>query len=253
MIHKQIRNPKFEAPNKMYLFLQLPMIVGLLLTPLAAQAQTKAASASPTVAAKQKASTEEAEIKDLRDKLANKVAEMNKNNKKAVAGVITNVKDHDLTIKSSDDTTYDVTTDDTITKYYQVAGTGKKEIKLKDLTKDTYIIVSGPTLDKTVQANVIYVDEQFIIKSGKIVEINKDDNIIKVASTEKDNYDLDYTTKTKFQMLNIKTLDVESTTLAKIKEGDTIHFVGKNTDPTKDSTRLAAQKIFIIPQEYFSK
>lgn len=197
--------------------------------------------------------TEDAEIKNLRDKLTTKVDEMRKKNQKAISGIVTDVKDTVIKMKTADDTAYDVKTDGPAIAFYQIAGTAKKELKLKDFVKGSYIIVTGPVIDKTINANVVYQDEQFIVKSGKVAEIDKDNSIIKVAGNEKDSYELEYSRTTKYAMLNIKTLDIETTTLAKIKEGDSIHFVAKPSDPLKDTNKLAAQKIFIIPQEYFSK
>ncbi|NTU73593.1 hypothetical protein HGB07_05515 [Candidatus Roizmanbacteria bacterium] len=139
-----------------------------------------------------------------------------------------------------------------MTKYYQIT-TSAKEITLKNIKKGDYIIASGPIIDKSVTANVVFVDEEYIVKSGKIIEVNKDDSYLKVISSDKDNYTLDQEVRTKMQMVNAQTLEIENTTLGKIKEGDTIHWVCKKSSASKEPNRYSAERILVVPQELFMK
>jgi len=203
--------------------------------------------ASPSAATK-----EDREISDLKERLADKVAQLRKKDQKAFSGFAT-VKDGTITL-INDDSTVTVKIDDSLTKLYQVVGAAKKEIKPDAIKTGSYIIVTGPLVDKTVNANYIYVDEAFIVQQGKVTEINKSDYYVKVMSADKLEYTLDIESSTRLNMLNIKTLEIETTGFSKIKEGDTIHFSAKK-DETKESAalRFAAQKILVIPQEYFMK
>ena len=163
-----------------------------------------------------------------------------------------------LKIKTWKDEDIEVKIDPDLTKFYQVSGGQKKEVKSDAVKKGTYIIVTGLIKDKTIEANFIYLDELFVVGSGKVTEVNSQDFFIGVVTIDKENYKLDVETFTKQQMLNIKTLSVETVGFSKIKEGDTIHFVVKKTesnsaDAEKELNRFAAQKILIIPQEYFQK
>lgn len=204
--------------------------------------------ASPSAATK-----EDQDIKDLKERLANKVAEIRKKDQKAFSGFAM-VKDGTITFKNDENTTIIVKIDDSLTKLYQVVGAGKKEIKVSDIKQGAFIIVTGPLVDKTVTANFVYVDEAFIVQQGKITEVNKTDFYIKVMTADKIEYTLDIESGTKQNMLNIKTLEIETTGFSKIKEGDTIHFSAKKDESQQNSeTRFSAQKILVIPQEYFLK
>ncbi len=215
-------------------------------------AQTKTATSSsvnvtPTVA------IEDKEIQNLKDKIATKVAELTKDkNNKAISGFATEVKGSILKIKNENDEEYEIKPDDAISKYYQITGTAKKEIQLSDLKKGMFLIVTGILNDKIITANTIYVDEMFLVKSGKVTEVDKNNFALKVVTTEKDTMTLEIETATKQEMLNIKTFEVEKVGFSKIKEGDTVHFVVKKTGAEKDNA-YSASKILIIPQEYFMK
>ncbi len=193
------------------------------------------------------------EAQSLKDKIASKVAELQHKEQKAVAGSITEISQAVIKIKNSEEATYTIKLDKVLTKVFTIAGSNKKEAQISDLKKGDYIIVSGPADNKNITANSIYKDEQFFIGSGKITEVNQSDSSIKALTTEKDNYILDIETFTKKFMLNVKTFNVETITLSKIKEGDTIHFVYKKAGKEREKNRYSVQKILIIPQEYFIK
>lgn len=214
-------------------------------------AQTTATSSSqkitPTVVIGDK------EIQNLKDKIATKVAELTKEkNNKALSGFATEVKGSIIKIKNENDEEYEIKPDDAISKYYQITGTAKKEIQYSDLKKEMFLIVTGVLNDKVITANTIYVDEMFLVKSGKVTEIDKENFTLKVLTTEKDTMTLEIETSTKQTLLNIKTSEVERSGFSKIKEGDTVHFVARKTGNEKDN-KYPASKILIIPQEYFMK
>ncbi|EKE14390.1 MAG: hypothetical protein ACD_12C00530G0001 [uncultured bacterium] len=106
--------------------------------------------------------------------------------------------------------------------------------------------------DNIITANVVLIDENFLVDSGKITEINKESYNIKVLTSDKNTYSLDIETGTKQYMVNIKTLLRETIGFSKLKEGDTVHFVVKKTGKEKNNN-YSAVKILIIPQEYFIK
>ncbi len=203
--------------------------------------------------AQSSSSAELHEAETLKDKIASKVAELQHNDQRAVAGSITDISQTAIKIKDSKEITYNVKLDKDLTKVFIIKSRDKSEAKISDLKKGDYIIVSGPIDNKNVTANSIYKDEQFFIGSGKITEINSSAFYIRALTTEKDTYTLDTETFTKKFMLNAKTLEVETTTLSKIKEGDTIHFVYKKTGEEREKNRYSVQKVLIIPQEYFIK
>jgi len=191
------------------------------------------------------------DIQQLKDKIANKVSEIRKQNNKAISGFVLKVDVNSMKLSNSGEVNQ-VKFDDTLTKVFKVLGTTKKEIKTGDIEKNDYAIVSGVVADNIITANVVLIDENFLVDSGKITEINKEAYNIKVLTSDKNTYSLDIETGTKQYMVNIKTLLKETVGFSKLKEGDTVHFVVKKTGDEKNNN-YSALKIMIIPQEYFIK
>ena len=218
---------------------------------LMAEAQTLIPS--PTLS-DQSALQEDKEIQSLKEKIATKVAELREKNSKAISGIVQESLSTQgiIKIKTGKGEDFEVKIDPDLTKFYQILGNQKKEVKAASVKKDSYILVTGIIKEKIIDANVIYLDEMFIIGLGKVIEANKEDFFIRVITSDKENYTLDVETFTKQQLLNIKLLTIENVGFSKIKEGDSIQFVVKKITPN-EVNRFPAQKILIIPQEYFIK
>ena len=239
--------------KKIFLFVYLTICLFSYLTiNVVAQTPSATASSSPTVAI-------DKDIQQLKDKIANKVSEIRKKNNKAFSGFVLSNDGNQMKI-SNDGEENQVQFDDTLTKYFKILGTQKKEIKADDIKKNDYAIVSGVAVDNIITANVVLIDENFLVDSGKITEIDKNNYNIKVLTSDKNTYSLDFETYTQQFMVNIKTLDLEKVGFSKIKEGDTVHFVVKKTgnpllrQPADGgNNNYSAVKILIIPQEYFIK
>ncbi|OGK08390.1 hypothetical protein A2767_06405 [Candidatus Roizmanbacteria bacterium RIFCSPHIGHO2_01_FULL_35_10] len=218
-------------------------------------AQTSTLSATPTAPD----FIENKEIQNLKEKIATKVAELREKNVKAVSGVVQEFTSSNkltgtkIMIKTWKDENFQIVVDPVLTKFFQITGEQKKEVNLKSLKKNIYIIVTGIIKDNSIDANIVYLDELFIVGSGKVTEVNKEDYFISVITSDKEKYTLDIETFTKQLLLNIKTLVPENVGFSKIKEGDSIHFVVKKTGAEKELNRYSAQKILTIPQEYFVK
>ena len=194
---------------------------------------------------------EEKKIEDLKDRIETKVSEKRKENNKAIAGIVEKKDKDSLTIKSSDEEEYNIIIDEALTKYFQINKDNKQEIDFENIEKEDYIIVTGEINDKEVLANFMYIDESYLIDLGNITEINNNDYNIKILTTAKENYTLDIESYTKQLMLNLKSLEFEKMGFSKIKEGDTIHFVVKQSGQKQEDNRYSAVRILIIPQEYF--
>jgi hypothetical protein len=200
-------------------------------------------------------STEEKGMKQLQEKIANKVDEMRKKDQRAYVGVITKIEDSSITIannQGADEKKYIVKIDDTLTMVYRIVGATKKELKKSDLKIGDYIIVTGQMLNDNLEANEVYIDEQFIVKTAKITEISKSDYYLKVITYDKDEYTLDIQSSTRQFMFNTKLKEIERMGFSGIKEGDSIHFVVSKTNPGtgKEKNRYDAVRILVIPQEF---
>lgn len=191
-------------------------------------------------------------IENLKEKVANKVEELRKKNNRAIAGFVLKISKTSIQIKTPANDDYEVKLDETLTKYYKVLGTTQEESKLSDIGKGDYIIVTGVITDKIINANSVFTDEAYLVESGKITQVDKDNYILKVITTDKTIYSLSIETTTKQQIINIKTLEAEGTGFSKIKEGDSVHFTAK-IKGTEKNNEYQAGKILIIPQEYFIK
>lgn len=198
-------------------------------------------------------SSQNKDVQILKDKLASKVAELQKKEQKAVAGRVTDNKNKKISLTADDGKLFEIRLDDVITKIYNVSTGEKVEIKPGDIKKGDYIIASGPVSDKVVTANNVYKDEQFILGSGSITEVSQVESYLKVITPEKETLILDVVTGTKRFLADVKTLTEDVVALAKIKEGDTVHFVAKKTGKEQEKNRYSVTKILIIPQEYFHK
>lgn len=196
---------------------------------------------------------DDTEIQAFKDKVASKVLEITKKNNKAISGFVSSNDKGLIKIKTTDDMAYDVKLDDALTKYFQISGNSKKEITSNDIKKDDYIIVTGVITDKTIAANSIFIDQRYFVSSGKISDVDKQNYNVTVITSAKEQITLSIEDYTKQSMLDIKTNDLGRIGFSKIKEGDTIHFVIKLVGDLKSNATYSAEKILVIPQEYFLK
>ena len=219
-------------------------VMGLIFTIV----QLPAYSQSPSEAISE---TLDEEVQVLKDKVAEKVEELKEQNKKAVSGIVQEVKEGIITILNAENTKIEVEIDETLTAFYDIVGTKVKASSSEDIAKGNYIFVTGPEIGETVTANEVYKDTQYIVMSGKITEVNTDDFTVKIVTIEKSNYDLDIEKSTKLNLLDIKTFETDSIGFSKLKEGDSVHTVVKGDPENPDAARFTAIKLLIIPNEYF--
>jgi predicted RNA-binding protein len=213
-----------------------------------AQTPTVAEDTTPTTTVVPTKVTDE-DVDKLKEKVAKTVLGMNET-ATVTAGTITTIKGDVVTLETKDDDVQ-VTLDDALTEYFEIQGTITKEIKKDGIQKSDYIFVSGPEINGSITANTVYKDQPYISFVGKITEANSTDFTVKIVTLDKSNYTLDVQTRTTQELLNIKTLEPEKIGFSKLKEGDSIHvFVKANLENPK-TTRFDAERILVIPNEYF--
>lgn len=215
---------------------------------LFAGTQIPAYSQSPTEAVSEAL---DSQVQELKDKVAEKVEELKEQNKKAVSGIVQEVKEGMITILNAENTKVEVDIDETLTAFYDIVGTKIKDSSSESITKGNYIFVTGPEIGETVTANEVYKDTQYIIMSGKITEVNTADFTVKIVTIDKSDYILDIEKSSKQNLLDIKTLKTSSIGFSKLKEGDSVHAVVKADIENLDQTRFTVIKLLIIPNEYF--
>ncbi len=220
----------------------------VLITVNAVHAQT---NSSPSATVVPTESAEEEQIQTLKEKIATKVAELRKENLRAISGRVTANEGNTIKITTEDNTQYTIKTDESLTHFFKIEGAGKTEIKQDTIKSGMYIIVDGVLSENTIEANSVYVDVLYLVRVGTIIEVNAADFTIRVVGTDKETYTLDIQTDTRQQLLNTTTLLGERIGFSKIKENDIIHFVVEKTGTEKEPNRYNAVKILVIPQEYF--
>lgn len=191
----------------------------------------------------------------LKEKIATKVAELRKKKKDITTGFITKIDQESFTITDPEQRkNYQVNIDESLTEVYRILTDQVKEGELKDFKEGDYVLVAGPIADNKINANAIYKDTPFQVKSGVVTEVNKEQFFLRITTLENDQYIIDIEKNTKRLFLDIDSLKLKKIGFSKIKAGDTIHFVFKYSKPEKEAkSRYSASKILIIPQEYFDK
>jgi len=205
-------------------------------------------TASPSAAGK--------EVRIIKEKIASKVAELTKQEKKVISGRVIEIKDDQITLLT--DVTLDekkrIKIDPELTKFYQLAKGKKREIKRSVISKDDYLIVPGLIFSNVI-ANTVYRASPYVVSSGRIVAVDKKNYTIDVLTIDKDKYTFDIEKTTRQRILDLKTLGIKKAGFAKLKEGDRLHFVYNpalidKKNPQKNHYPL--MRYLIIPQEYFT-
>jgi len=200
-------------------------------------------------------SIDDKNVKILREKIATKVEEMRKKDQRAYAGKIRKIEDTSITIatiENNEEKDYLIKIDETLTNVFRIVGTVSREIKKSDLKNNDYVIVTGQQLNEGIEADTIHIDEEFLVRTGSIIEVSKESFFLKVVTSDKEEFTLDIQNSTKQFMYNMKSKENESTGFSKLKEGDTIHFVVSKTNPgdSTEKNRYDAVRILVIPQEF---
>lgn len=200
-------------------------------------------------------SIDDKNVKLLREKIATKVEEMRKKDQRAYAGKIRKIEDTSITIatiENNEEKDYLIKIDETLTNVFRIVGTVSREIKKSDLKNNDYVIVTGQQLNEGIEADTIHIDEEFLVRTGSIIEVSKESFFLKVVTSDKEEFTLDIQNSTKQFMYNMKSKENERTGFSKLKEGDTIHFVVSKTNPgdSTEKNRFDAVRILVIPQEF---
>lgn len=199
-------------------------------------------SASPT-------ETLDKEVKNLKDKIATKVSQLGEMDKKVLSGKVTKKSKDSFEIDQEGGKTYSVDFDQNLTKIISITSPDQKEVNYTDLKKGDYLIIEGNLIDNSMVPIAIYKSNLYLVDSGKITDINKDEFNLDVFTGKKDTITVDIETSTKQQGVDLKTTKIVKYGFSKVKTGDIIHFaVFENK-----KGRYSAIRTLIIPQEIFSK
>lgn len=198
-------------------------------------------------------STAEASIKNLRDRIASKVAQLRKRDEQAVSGQIISMTDTELVIESIFGKKETIQLDETLTKYYRFTGSAREEITKADTKVGQYIVVLGPRSSDKIIANEVFKDELYQSKSGRVTEVNASKSTIKIDTFDKETITVSIEGTTAIQAINPSSASIVAGTFARIKEGDTVHVVFRVLSISQKLDTVTASRILHIPVAYFAK
>lgn len=226
----------------------VPSAWAITMTPSPSPSVTSVATTSATLE-----STAEAGIKNLRDRIASKVAQLRKRDEQAVSGQIISMTDTELVIESIFGKKETIQLDETLTKYYRFTGSAREEITKTDIKVDQYIVVLGPRSSDKIIANEVFKDELYQIKSGRVTEVNASKSTFKIDTFDKETLSVTVEGTTAIQTLNPSSASITTGSFSRIKEGDTVQVVFRILSITQKLDSVTASRILHIPVAYFAK
>ncbi|MCL5095472.1 MAG: DUF5666 domain-containing protein [Patescibacteria group bacterium] len=183
------------------------------------------------------------QVKDLRERVATKVAELKEKMRRAWSGDVKLIsgKTITLTVKNSDKT---VVTDEN-TLFFRIGTGAKKIITLDDLDTGEKIVAFGQANEETSQmtAKIIIAKVLPFNLNGKVTAVDAKTKTLTV-SAKKGNFTVMIDTNTKI-LLWEKGQGLNSAELSQIKIGDRVHVNGLT--PVKSNTQITAKRILVLP------
>jgi hypothetical protein len=203
----------------------------------------KAASSEPEIT---KTSSDTPQIiQDLKEKIATKVAELRKSNKKIIKGTVYSLNGNELKVKDKSNQIFTITLDELAENLFQLTTNSKKKIEKNKLIKEFPVLVYGSVIESSLSPDRIYMYTLESVFEGRLQRINSDYSI-EVISSNGSVRTFDIETSTKQKLFDKTAMKIIASGFSKYKEGD---YIIANYTVENDSTRSAAIRTIIIPQE----
>lgn len=190
-------------------------------------------------------------LKIIKEKIEDKVDEINKSSKKVIAGVLSKIDDDVLELQQTDGRMYKVNIDETVSKFFTASTKKLTEAEKSDLEKGDLLVVLGPVIEDQISANKIIRQPNYITAQGEITNVDADNFVIDIVTSNKDEVSLDVEQGTTQQIMDTKTLELSKAGFSKYKIGDKIHAV--YIAPSKEGDKASTIRTLIIPQEFFAE
>jgi hypothetical protein len=230
----------FLASLAFFTFLAIPSYAALTPTPTVTPAPTAEPTGEP--------GSFNEKVKLLKEKIETKVAEIAKNDKQIVRGIIKETRTEEIDIVLSDQKTKKILLEGGVTVIKDLVRAEMKPLAIKELTKDDVIIVAGFPLENDFSAKMIFRIPKMSFISGQITDVSKD-FVITLIGVDKKEVAIDIESSTTQNLLDSKSITYKKTGFSKIKVGDRIQAVVLEGKPGNNKKAL---RIVIIPQEYFA-
>ncbi len=190
-------------------------------------------------------------LKIIKEKIEDKVDEINKSSKKVISGVLNKIEDDTLEIQQTDGKIFKVNIDETVSKFFTASTKSLTDAEKTDLEKGDMLIVLGPLIEDQISANKIISQPDYMTVQGEITNVDADNFIVDIVTSNKDEVSLDVEKGTTQQIMDTKTLELSKAGFSKYKIGDKIHAV--YIKPSKEGEKATTIRTLIIPQEYFAE
>jgi len=224
---------------KQHLFL---FILSLFLLQSGPQPVFAATTASPSATPSPTAAPKNQQIEDLKDRLATKVAELRKLERRAVYGTVKAKTISTLTVETETKDVKIELTDDI--KIFQILKAKRTALTIDDVAKDDIVTIFGEydTAVEVLKAKVIFIQNTVSIKRiiGTIKETNKTDYTLTVETKDATSYIVDFETFTKTSLWSAKDGLLKGG-FSKLIPGDIVAVTG--TAVPKKENRVSATRI----------
>jgi len=227
------------------------LVIVLLLTvlnPVVIFAQTKStvtptSKPSTTVADKEKTDSLTEQISELKEKIASRVAQLKLVDKRGIIGIVSDVSDTQVTLKSADGTLRYVDVDE-ITKFSSPSE--KESFGISDIAKGSKVSAIGlyNKQSKRILARFVEVMNMPIILNGTIAEVNGTDFTVRIITEDQKDLLVDIEKVTKTSSYT-KADGVTKIGFTKLETGTHALVVG--FPDKKERNRVVATRILIFP------
>ncbi len=203
----------------------------------------KSTEASPSA---KPGSERQEQIKELKDRLATRVAELRQQMRRVLTGEIKTISGKNLTLTTKQGDKIVVTDEQTI--FIQLGASGRKEINFSNLKAGQSISAFG-LYDETkgqLAAKVIISKVLPLNFNGKITEIDISGGTISVQTPKNGSYIVDIENYTKISVWD-KDKGIQKYGLSKLKVGDRVHINANQPTKSTENNRVSANRILVLP------
>jgi hypothetical protein len=189
----------------------------------------------------------EDQIKELRERVATKVAELSKKMLKSWSGNFKSFTSGKISLTTKEGEKIIFVDDQT--KIFRIGATGKKTIETSNLVVGEDVVAIGSVNQDTGQmtAKVIIAKSLLVVINGKVTEVDKEEGTVKVQSLTRGLFvvDVEQSTKT---LIWQKASGLNAGGFSKININDRVQVVGMYPLKKKeDEKRITAVRILVLP------
>lgn len=185
-------------------------------------------------------------IKELKDRVANRVAELKKERLNGMSGALKSSTDAAFIITSNNND-YSIQLDEEGKVYTVDSFLRKKEVKLSSFEKNTLLTVIGTINNEEKSAVAEVVVSRAAVKQiiGTVTAVSSKDGTISVKGTDGKDYIIDIEVTTKVNVYDKDKDLISKIGMSKIETGSLIHVYAT---PEEKEDRLTGIRILILPK-----